>query len=415
MCWAGITSFDPRPREGGDDFVALLAVLGQGFDPRPREGGDCTSPSTPPPSRAVSIHAPAKGATVSLARARVRISRFDPRPREGGDKVEAAQIARTAGFRSTPPRRGRLPERIDERMSDGFDPRPREGGDLSSWRSYAVSARFDPRPREGGDQAFLDLARKLLVSIHAPAKGASALDMLNLLQMPFRSTPPRRGRRRRTMHRAPGQQVSIHAPAKGATRRQGVLRTRFCVSIHAPAKGATRAFPAQFGLPNVSIHAPAKGATCRLEPVGVGGTFRSTPPRRGRHRDESRRDRFARFDPRPREGGDSASDLLKQPAPVVSIHAPAKGATLYVHCALRGRAVSIHAPAKGATRRQFRDQSGRRVSIHAPAKGATTRAPQAPPRSRCFDPRPREGGDRCDFRGGIGVVCFDPRPREGGD
>src|SRR6185312_6594638 len=35
------------------------------------------------------------------------------------------------------------------------------------------------------------------------------------------------------------------------------------------------------------------------------------------------------------------------------------------------------------------------VSIHAPAKGATTASSSASPRSRSFDPRPREGGDHC--------------------
>ena len=56
------------------------------------------------------------------------------------------------------------------------------------------------------------------------------------------------------------------------------------------------------------------------------------------------------------------------------------------------------------------------VSIHAPVKGATPVLGQAQRFRACFNPRPREGGDR------FGPVsqpttthCFNPRPREGGD
>ena len=56
---------------------------------------------------------------------------------------------------------------------------------------------------------------------------------------------------------------------------------------------------------------------------------------------------------------------------LVSIHAPAWGATLRIEGVITLRLVSIHAPAWGATiglRLCFRQQH---VSIHAPAWGAT--------------------------------------------
>ena len=60
--------------------------------------------------------------------------------------------------------------------------------------------------------------------------------------------------------------------------------------------------------------------------------------------------------------------------------------------------VSIHAPAKGATICRGREAAGKSVSIHAPAKGATT-AILPPARTWTgFDPRPREGGDSCFIR-----------------
>ena len=122
-----------------------------------------------------------------------------------------------------------------------------------------------------------------MVSIHAPAKGAT-----------FESFPDSNVSR-----------VSIHAPAKGAT----VLHLLLCemvilVSIHAPAKGATRQLLGRRGRRNVSIHAPAKGATSHIQ--------KSLPS--------------PCFNPRSREGSDTVShtdETIQQ----VSIHAPAKGAT----------------------------------------------------------------------------------------
>ena len=55
----------------------------------------------------------------------------------------------------------------------------------------------------------------------------------------------------------------------------------------------------------------------------------------------------------------------------ISIHAPAKGATLYQMQKRLNLAISIHAPAKGATLYQMQKRLNLEISIHAPAKGAT--------------------------------------------
>ena len=55
------------------------------------------------------------------------------------------------------------------------------------------------------------------VSIHAPARGATA-DMINIdLLQAFQSTPPRGGRRLIGLKPPSYWRVSIHAPARGAT------------------------------------------------------------------------------------------------------------------------------------------------------------------------------------------------------
>ena len=99
------------------------------------------------------------------------------------------------------------------------------------------------------------------------------------------------------------------------------------------------------------------------------------------------------FNPRSREGSDLADCIRLRRLAVISIHAPAKGATHTLDLLVKPREISIHAPAKGATdfmayagafksfqstlpRRERHDMDEGsvyipRISIHAPAKGAT--------------------------------------------
>ena len=77
--------------------------------------------------------------------------------------------------------------------------------------------------------------------------------------------------------------------------------------------------------------------------------------------------------------------------------------------------VSIHAPAKGATWLVYDDWRKEQVSIHAPAKGATSYASLAFSTFACFNSRTREGCDRQTL-----AICkilkgFNSRTREGCD
>jgi len=144
----------------------------------------------------------------------------------------------------------------------------------------------------------------------------------------------------------------------------------------------------------VSIHAPAWGATKVFECASQGTVFQSTRPRGARHQwDLLRHGRKACFNPRARVGRDDCPKHGCEQC-LVSIHAPAWGATLAQSDLAESQAVSIHAPAWGATlsmidlatptlsfnprARVGRDLSSSfehsgqgRVSIHAPAWGAT--------------------------------------------
>ncbi len=78
------------------------------------------------------------------------------------------------------------------------------------------------------------------------------------------------------------------------------------------------------------------------------------------------------FNPRPRMGGDSVIPQWEIDAMLVSIHAPAWGATRPGRSNDNPHIVSIHAPAWGATSAAVAvDDGAAGVSIHAPAWGAT--------------------------------------------
>ena len=77
----------------------------------------------------------------------------------------------------------------------------------------------------------------------------------------------------------------------------------------------------------------------------------------------------------------------------ISIHAPAKGATLYFGYCSCSFGISIHAPAKGATSPQGMFTTNYFISIHAPAKGATWFLFLRMFLLLYFNPRSREGSD----------------------
>jgi len=234
------------------------------------------------------------------------------------------------------------------------------------------------------------------VSIHAPAKGATHRHhKVHIAHQRFQSTPPRRGRRHGRGQARASISVSIHAPAKGATEACSRSASAFVGFNPRPREGGD-----VYAL--IVCHASLS-------------VFQSTPPRRGRPFAAYQDHNFTR----------------------VSIHAPAKGATLDSGLRPPSRCVSIHAPAKGATFRDLQELSLPLFQSTPPRRGRLSRPRVLHLETRGFNPRPREGGDPCKngyhvvtlvsihapAKGATGLsqlfssfeVCFNPRPREGGD
>ena len=207
------------------------------FNPRPRAGSDLERPGRRPGFQ-VSIHAPARGAT-----------------------LPSTTSATAFLFQSTPPR-GERP---------GAGPWP------------CRNPCFNPRPRAGSDLALDHFGDGFLVSIHAPARGATIEQWLLRKSRRFQSTPPRGERLcRRTRASSSGSFQST--PPRGERPKADKQPTKREVSIHAPARGATIA--------------------ARTPSAIIAG-----------------------FNPRPRAGSDEEYLAYRQHGGV-SIHAPARGATL---------------------------------------------------------------------------------------
>ena len=151
---------------------------------------------------------------------------FNPRTRVGCDHYLRHSVAKVNRFQSTHPRGVRLIAMATQRLIMmfqsthprgvrqtltlfsilfyiGFNPRTRVGCDVSMLRRFPLASCFNPRTRVGCDFLKLNLSIYNIVSIHAPAWGATQFIGL---------------------YDCDGK-VSIHAPAWGATRTSRPLKS----------------------------------------------------------------------------------------------------------------------------------------------------------------------------------------------
>ena len=122
-------------------------------------------------NEAVSIHAPARGAT------NIPCVRF----RFYGVSIHAPARGATFGYYA---------------MADemGFNSRAREGRDIYGIASLHSAFRFNSRAREGRDFVPQNLVERVRVSIHAPARGATSGAGIVVVHLQFQFTRPRGAR-----------------------------------------------------------------------------------------------------------------------------------------------------------------------------------------------------------------------------
>ena len=139
-----------------------------------------------------------------------------------------------------------------------FNPRSHEGSDLYESTAIHKILYFNPRSHEGSDE------------MRSPSSGCSN---------EFQSTLPRGERPGRNRKDGHGYTISIHAPTRGATLLDVKCDREAHISIHAPTRGATGQICHLVHFPYISIHAPTRGATPVQKARFYGRIFQSTLPR----------------------------------------------------------------------------------------------------------------------------------------
>ena len=144
----------------------------------------------------ISIHAPAKGATKSVSKQSQNEKYFNPRSREGSDLTNGRTYNHTIYFNPRSREGSDGQKQYHPARSKNFNPRSREGSDDYRRGGSARPAYFNPRSREGSDTGLIAVGRDRTL---------------------FQSTLPRRERRYALVESDSMSVISIHAPAKGAT------------------------------------------------------------------------------------------------------------------------------------------------------------------------------------------------------
>ena len=453
--------FNPRARTGRDRARSSTTTTSGCFNPRARTGRDTADPAPSSPYQEFQSTRPhgarppgmVQGATAGVFQS----------TRPHGARLACLTHVTSHGLVSIhAPARGATRGVPSSRVSEWFQStRPHGARHRSLRRTWMRRSSFNPRARTGRDISTRKGLGGALVSIHAPARGATALVIVGIALVMFQSTRPHGARRagppledsmdsfnprartgRDTSnpreHNKTGN-VSIHAPARGATcsplaaalarssfnprartgrdikASQAAVRS-LTVSIHAPARGATKHCRTCNSAGMVSIHAPARGATRRSQ--------RTRRPRR-------------RFNPRARTGRDIQTKIRPVPGlrfqstrphgarhrlsssvlhhGSVSIHATARGATVaQLASCLVGRFQSTR-PHGARLREAQRLDSAGRVSIHAPARGATMRRDRARQHPLVSIHAPARGATAVCRPVVSRRPCFNPRARTGRD
>ena len=146
--------------------------------------------------RTISIHAPARGATINHTGYVYKVVDFNPRSRKGSD----AAVFFIPFFRGD------------------FNPRSRKGSDPTPKPIVLPVRYFNPRSRKGSDALTFSAWNTIIA---------------------FQSTLPQGERLARKAAKEAAAKISIHAPARGATQQYGIFLSEAPISIHAPARGAT--------------------------------------------------------------------------------------------------------------------------------------------------------------------------------
>ena len=167
---------------------------------------------------AISIHAPAKGATQVLRGASGVCAISIHAPAKGATIDFSFSGLSIPLFQSTLPRRERL---------------------RSCYRRHS-NLNFNPRSREGSDPAGVYELGGCVISIRAPAKGATRSTTTGTSWTTFQSALPRRERHLNRYQAEKANHFNPRSREGSDVTARAFLPAQLAISIRAPAKGATQ-------------------------------------------------------------------------------------------------------------------------------------------------------------------------------
>ena len=163
------------PAKGATKRQRKLYRYFNNFNPRSREGSDILTIFPMHSSGTISIHAPAKGATsMPPLKAPDQISISIHAPAKGATGLCVGALVQSGISIHAPAKGATCTSCPTWRSCCNFNPRSREGSDEIRCSIVNIANYFNPRSREGSDGILSQEASWLKISIHAPAKGATA-------------------------------------------------------------------------------------------------------------------------------------------------------------------------------------------------------------------------------------------------
>ena len=217
-----LSSFNSRAHEGRDVSFSLNRLVRPCFNSRAHEGRDTFFAPNFGES-GVSIHAPTRGATPILS-VPLLITSFNSRAHEGRDTRRNNET---------------LP-------SHCFNSRAHEGRDFVHRHDFADGYRFNSRAHEGRDTYDDDHVPTTCMFQFTRPRGARRRKSASRDSRLCFNSRAHEGRDPRAAHGDGRIIVSIHAPTRGATGGADAHAGRRMVSIHAPTRGATPGEPRGF-------------------------------------------------------------------------------------------------------------------------------------------------------------------------
>ena len=223
--------FNSRPSARGDGRMLRMLQCSETFQFTPLREGRHSPEGRKAKLNSISIHAPPRGATLSVVVVHHlrKISIHAP-PRGATFFISCPCFIRL--FQFTPLREGRrrfllfivaTPMYFNSRPSARGD----DGCGVPSGDCQDISIHAPPR---GATESIAGAARALHISIHAPPRGATGTMGSRLLWSIFQFTPLREGRHMRRLY-IMRRGISIHAPPRGATAKDMQFLQIFCSTL----------------------------------------------------------------------------------------------------------------------------------------------------------------------------------------